>query len=114
MPYAESAQPEHWVLLTIFFAIVALCSLTKKPQTGLQALPCISLGILALVVNSGLLIAANQAGYGSYDIVSLLTLRDAVVESTLIIIGYALMVRAGAMIVRGLFTQSTVASRTYL
>lgn len=90
--------PEHWVLVAVFFAIFAGCGLFERRRRS--GLGCISLGVLAVVGNALLLTLANRVGYGQFDLLQLLTLQDAAVESTLIVIGYCLMVRGLAQSLR--------------
>lgn len=90
--------PEHWVLIAVFFAIFAGCGLFERHRRSGAA--CIGLGLLALVVNVALLALANRIGYDQFDVLQLLTLQDATVESTLIVIGYCLMIRGFAQSLR--------------
>lgn len=90
--------PEHWVLIAIFFAIFAGCGLFERRRRS--GWGCIGLGILAVGVNALLLALGNRVGYGEFDLVQLLLLQDATVESTLIVIGYCLMVRGLAQSLR--------------
>lgn len=83
--------PEHWLLVAVFFAIFAGCGLfERRRRSGAN---CIGLGLLAVVANTLLLALANRVGYGQFDLVQLLLLKDATVESTLILVGYCLMIR---------------------
>jgi hypothetical protein len=115
MEHVQNTQPEHWLLLAVFFGIVAICALISKPKSNSQALPCVTLGILAVLFNSFLLLLADRIGYGSYDVLSLVTLQQASIESSFVVIGYCLVVRGFALVARSLFTQNTArAGRTYL
>jgi uncharacterized protein (DUF486 family) len=115
MQYGHAGQPEHWMLLGIFFLIFALYGFLKKPRSATQCLSCITVGLLALAVNAVALLVANRIGYGSYDIGQLLSLQRAAVESSLIIIGYCMIIRGLAMFVRGLFYPAVMkADRRYL
>lgn len=90
--------PEHWILVAVFFAIFAGCGLFERRRRS--GLGCIGLGLLAVVANVLLLTLANRIGYGEFNLLQLLSLQDATVESTLILIGYCLMVRGFAQSLR--------------
>lgn len=98
IPNTNFPFPEHWVLIAVFFAIFAGCGLFERRRRS--GAGCISLGILALLANVALLVLANRVGYGRFDLLQLLTLQDAAVESTLIVIGYCLVIRGIAQSVR--------------
>ncbi len=95
---ANFSFPEHWVLIAVFFAIFAGCGLFERRRRS--GAGCIGLGLLALTTNAALLALANRVGYGEFDLLQLLTLQDATVESTLIVIGYCLVIRGIAQSVR--------------
>ena len=90
--------PEHWVLVAVFFAIFAGCGLFERRRRS--GAGCIGLGVLAVVANALLLALANRIGYGQFDLLQLLMLQDATVESTLIVIGYCLIIRGLAQSLR--------------
>lgn len=97
--------PEHWLLVAVFFAIFAGCGLFERRRRS--GAGCIGLGALALIANVMLLALANRVGYGEFDLLQLLTLQDATVESTLIVIGYCLIIRGLAQSVRMRFHPRT-------
>lgn len=92
--------PQHWLPLGVFFAIFALCGLLGRPRPAGHGLGCAGLGALALGANAALLLLADRVGYGDYDLIQLVTLREAAVESTIMIIGYCLMIRGIAVVLR--------------
>jgi len=92
--------PQHWLPLATFFAIVALCGLLGRQRPAHHGLGCVAAGAVALGVNSALLLLADRVGYGDYDLLQLVTLQDAAVESTIIIIGYCLVIRGLAVVLR--------------
>lgn len=99
--FTESANfsfPEHWLLVAVFFAIFAGCGLFERRRRS--GAGCMGLGILAVIANALLLVLANRIGYGQFDLLQLLMLQDATVESTLIVIGYCLMIRGFAQSLR--------------
>ena len=95
-----TAVPDHWLHLVIFFAIFALCGLLGRRRPPGHGIGCVALGLLALGANATLLLFADRFGYGDYDLLQLVTLRQTAVESTIIIIGYCLVVRGLAVVVR--------------
>lgn len=115
MSYADAGQPEHWTLLLAFFVLFAVHGLWRKPTSTYPGIVCLVLGTGAVLVNAGLLLAANQMGYGSYPLLALLTLREAAVESSLIILGYCVIVRGLAVFLRYVAAPDPIrAGRTFL
>ena len=95
---ADFPFPEHWILVAVFFAIFACCGLFERRRRS--GAGCMGLGMLAVIGNALLLMLANRIGYGQFDLLQLLMLQDATVESTLIVIGYCLMIRGLAQSIR--------------
>jgi len=104
MHHTTVTQPEHWILLAVFFAIFAVYGFIKKPRSARHCLPCLAAGILAIGANTALLMVANRVGYGSFNILHQLTLQQASIESSLIVIGYCLMLRGLAILARAILT----------
>ncbi|NIP73699.1 MAG: hypothetical protein GWO16_12025 [Gammaproteobacteria bacterium] len=104
MPYADVGQPEHWTLLLAFFVLFAVHGLWRKPASPYPGIVCLMLGTGAVLLNAGLLLAANHLGYGSYPLLELLTLRQAALESSLIIVGYCIIVRGLCVFIRYMAT----------
>ena len=72
------------------------------------------LGLCAIAVNCTLLVIADRISAGSYPILDLLMMKKIAIESTIIIIGYCLIIKALGQFLRGLITPSQIRSRTYL
>ncbi len=104
MHHLPAAQPEHWLLLSIFFAIFAIVGFIKKPRSAGHCLPCLAAGITAIAINTVLLVVANRVGYDSFNVLDQLTLQRVSIESTFIVIGYCLMLRGLAILIRALLT----------
>jgi uncharacterized protein (DUF486 family) len=104
MHHVTATQPEHWILLAAFFTIFAVYGFLKKPRSARHCLPCLAAGILAIAANTALLMVANRVGYGSFNIVHQLTLQQASIESSFIVIGYCLMLRGLAILARAMLT----------
>jgi len=103
----DLSMTQHWLPLAIFFAIFGLCGLFGRRRPTGHGLGCVGLGVLALGANSALLLLAGRIGYGDYDLLQLVTLREATVESTLIVIGYCLVIRGIAVVLRNCFVART-------
>jgi hypothetical protein len=115
MYHGQGAQPEHWALLAVFFTLFALYGLLKKPRPGHAGGTSIVLGLLSVAANAGLLMLANHVGYDSYDVLALLTLKLASVESSFIIFGYCLIVSGITRLVRTFFAPTLIgAGRPFL
>jgi len=104
MHHVTATQPEHWILLAVFFAIFAVYGFTRKPRSAHHCLPCLAAGMLAIGTNTVLLMVANRVGYGSFNILHQLTLQQASIESSFIVIGYCLMLRGLAILARAVLT----------
>ena len=98
---AASNGPEHWLMLVIFFAIFAACGLARGPRSRLSPSASILLGLLMVFANSLVLLIANRIGYDTFNLRALLTLHQATIESSFIILGYCLIVRGVAGACRG-------------
>lgn len=115
MYHGQGAHPEHWALLAVFFTLFALYGLLKKPRPGHPCATVILAGLLSVAANAALLMLGNYAGYDSYDVLALLTLRQASVESSFIILGYCLIVSGITHLVRTIFAPALIgAGRPFL
>lgn len=104
-------NPEQGILLAVFFLLFAYCGFVKHPGRGLPPAYFVVWGVLAILANSIALMAMNVAGLGDYAILDLLRLKQVSIESSFVILGYCLLVRAAANYVRILMTPSALRSR---
>lgn len=106
---------EQWLLLGVFFLLFAIYGFSKNIQ-GPGCRPCnyIIFGLLATVGNSMALLIADRTGMAEFDLLQLILLRQATIESSFIIIGYCLIVQGIAMLIKSLFVPTSVrASRHF-
>lgn len=114
MTIAAEAGLGHWFILAIFFTIFAVCGMTRKNSAQATPSHYIALGTIAVVINTALLFFANRAGYGSFDLLDLITLREAAIESSFIILGYCMMIYGIGNLLRTTFYASMLRSdKTY-
>lgn len=111
---AQPLSMEHWILLSVFFAIFALCGFMVPRKNSRPAAFYFAMGLLALVVNGVGLALARHLGYQAYSIFDLFTLQQVAIESTLIVFGYCLIVRAVAVFFRNSFSVKPLHRRTLL
>ncbi len=107
-------QPDQWLLLTVFFLIFAGCGLFSKARPFNDTMMTFFLGLSAIAINCTLLVIANKVGAGGYQILDMLMLKKIAIESTIIIIGYCLVIKALGQMLRYFITPAQVRSRTYL
>jgi hypothetical protein len=107
-------QPDQWLLLSVFFLIFAGCGLFCKPKPANNILMTLFLGLSAIAINCVLLFIADRISAGSYPIMNLLTLKKITIESTIIIIGYCLVLKSLGQFLRSVITPSQIRSRNYL
>ncbi len=111
----QTPTVEQWLLLGVFFLLFAVYGFTKNTR-GPGCRPCsyIIFGLLALIANSLLLLIANRTGMGQFDLLQLILLKQAAIESSFIVLGYCLIVQGIAMLIRTLFEPAAVrASRNF-
>lgn len=115
MPYAEATQPEHWPLLIAFFALFAVHGLSRRPGSTGPCVSCIALGLLAVAANASVLLVVNRIGYGAYPVTELVLLQRVSIESSLIILGYCVVIRGIALFLRYVTSPNNIKmGRTYL
>jgi hypothetical protein len=106
---------EQWLLLGVFFLLFAIYGFTKNTR-GSGCRPCsyIVFGLLAVLGNSLLLLIANRAGMAQFELLQLIMLKQATIESSFIVLGYCLIVQGIAMLIRSMFVPASVkASRNF-
>jgi hypothetical protein len=111
----QTPTVEQWLLLGVFFLLFAIYGFTKNTRTS-GCRPCyyIVIGLLALAGNSLLIMIANRTGMAQLDLLQLIMLQQATIESSFIVLGYCLIVQGIAMLIRSLFVPASVkASRNF-
>lgn len=112
MHHLDGPSFEYWILIGVFFFLFAICGFNKKTRHG-GCGPChfIAIGFIIMAINCVVLMGANRIGYDEFNLLRLITLKTATIESSFIVLGYCLMIQGIAMFLKKLFIPSL---RTYL
>jgi len=111
----NSIQFEQGILLTVFFLLFAYCGFVKNPaRNSMPASYYMVWGILAIIANSIALLILDTAGLSSHPILSLIQLKAVSIESSFIILGYCLLVRAAASTLRNVLSPAAFRTRRSL
>ena len=111
----NSIHFEQGILLTVFFLLFAYCGFVKNPtRSSLPASYYLVWGILAILANSIALLIREAAGLSNYPILTLIQLKAVSIESSFIILGYCLLVRAAATTLRNVLSPAAFRTRRSL
>ncbi len=113
MIHGAISQAEQWGLLGAFFVMFAISGLNSRARRPLQCIPSLAAGMLIIAANLGLLTLANHFANETFNIFQLITLQSIAVESSLVIIGYCLIVRALAILTRTLLQAPAADTRRH-
>ncbi len=106
---------EQVILLAVFFLLFAYCGFARNPsRNGMPASYYMVWGILAILANSIALLVLDMAGLSNYPILTLLQLKAVSIESSFIVLGYCLLVRAAATMMRQIMRPSGFRTRRSL
>ncbi len=107
----QTSAVEQWLLIGVFFLLFAIYGFTKNiRKSGCQPCYYIILGLIALAGNSLLLVIANRTGVDQFNLLQLITLKQTSLESSFIVFGYCLIIQGVAMLIRSLFTPTSMKS----
>ena len=116
MHHLDGPSFEYWILIGVFFVLFAICGFNKKTRHG-GCGPChfIAIGFIIMAINCVVLMGANRIGYDEFNLLRLITLKTATIESSFIVLGYCLMIQGIAMFLKKLFMPNlSRTQRTYL
>lgn len=115
MDLSQHNSFEQWLLLGVFFLIFAIYGFTKT-AIGQGCRPCyyLFIGLFLIVANTLVLMLLNRTGVNQFELIPLLTLKQASIESSFIVFGYCLIIQGIAMSIKAIFFPSAIkANRHY-
>lgn len=112
LPITQPGNTDQWFVLATFFIAFALAGLFNKPKVRqFESFHFMFFGIAIIVANTSMLWVLNSNGFGEYNIVNAVLLKQVTLESCFIVFGYCLISRAIGQWFRTQFGPSTLSNR---